>query len=136
MQRAVLLAVLIALLSLLLLEQVVGNEARLSVALDGSHFPIFAAISVLLAAMTRRVDRPCPDGRRCAFALGVAIVSAQSPTGRRGRYIRFEAVARVKRPVGRLALDLPIESAGPGRRAPAPAKVAELVDALDLGSSG
>jgi len=36
----------------------------------------------------------------------------------------------------RLALGLTIESSRSGRRATSQAKVAELVDALDLGSSG
>jgi hypothetical protein len=87
-QRAFILVVVIALLSLLLLVQVDGNEAWLTVALDGSHVPIFAAVAVLLAVMLRQVDRPGPDGRRylfafmLAFAAGVAIEYVQSHTGR------------------------------------------------------
>jgi VanZ family protein len=87
-QRAFLIVVVIALLSLLLLVQVDGNEAWLRVALDGSHVPIFAAVAVLLGVMLRRVDRPGPDGRRylfafmLAFAAGIAIEYVQSHSGR------------------------------------------------------
>ena len=88
MQRAFLLAVVFALLSLLLLVQVDGNEAWLRVALDGSHVPIFAGVAVLLAVLLRQVDGPGRDGRRyvfafvLAFATGVAIEYVQSLTGR------------------------------------------------------
>jgi hypothetical protein len=87
-QRAFILVVVIALLSLLLLVQVDGNEAWLRVALDGTHVPIFAAVAALLGVMLRRVDRPGPDGRRylfafaLAFAAGVAIEYVQSRNGR------------------------------------------------------
>jgi len=87
-QRAFILVVVIALLSLLLFVQVDRNEAWLRVALDGSHVPIFAAVAVLLCVMLRRVERPGPDGRRylfafmLAFAVGVAIEYVQSHTGR------------------------------------------------------
>jgi hypothetical protein len=87
-QRAFLLAVVFALLSLLLFVQVDGNAAWLRVALDGSHVPIFAAVAVLLAVTLRRVDGPGPDGRRylfafmLAFTVGGAIEYVQSHTGR------------------------------------------------------
>ncbi len=77
-----------ALLSLLLFVQVDGQQAWLRVALDGSHVVIFAAVTVLLAVMLRRVDRPGPDGRRylfafmLAFAAGVAIEYVQSLNAR------------------------------------------------------
>ena len=88
MQRAFILVVVIALLSLQLFVQVDRNEAWLRVALDGSHVPIFAVVAVLVCVMLRRVDRPGPDGRRylfafmLAFAAGVAIEYVQSHTGR------------------------------------------------------
>jgi hypothetical protein len=87
-QRAFILVVVIALLSLLLFVQVDGNQAWLKVALDATHVPIFAAVAVLLGVMLRRVDRPGPDGRRylfafiLAFTAGVAIEYLQSRTGR------------------------------------------------------
>lgn len=88
MQRAFLLAVVFALLSLLLFVQVDGNKEWLRVALDGSHVPIFAGVAVLLALMLRRGSRSGHDGRRylagfmLAFAIGVAIEYVQSRTGR------------------------------------------------------
>jgi hypothetical protein len=87
-QRALLLAVVLALLSLLLFVQVDGNQAWLRVALDGSHVPIFAAVAVLLALMLGRGDGLAHHGRRhliaftLAFAAGVAIEYVQSLTGR------------------------------------------------------
>lgn len=74
MQRAFLLAIVLALLSLLLFVQVDGNEAWLRVALDGSHVPIFAAVTVLLAVMLRQLDRPDSDGRRYVLAFTLAVV--------------------------------------------------------------
>jgi hypothetical protein len=73
-QRALFLAVVFALLSLLLFVQVDGNEAWLRVALDGSHVPIFAAVTVLLAVMLKQLDRPGPDGRRYVVAFTLAVV--------------------------------------------------------------
>jgi hypothetical protein len=86
--RAFLLVVAIALLSLLLLVRVGGNEAWLTVALDGSHVPIFAVVAVLLALMLRRGDRPGHEGPHylagfmLACAAGVVIEYVQSFTGR------------------------------------------------------
>jgi len=87
-QRAFLLAVVIALLSLLLLVQVDGNAAWLRAALDGSHVPIFAAVAVLLAMLLRQADEHRPGDRRLAsafalaFAVGIGIEYLQSLTGR------------------------------------------------------
>jgi hypothetical protein len=88
MQRAVSLAGVAALLSLLLFVQVNGNEAWLRVALDGSHVPIFAGVAVLLAVMLRRGGRNGHGARRyllafvIAFSAGVAIEGVQSLNGR------------------------------------------------------
>jgi hypothetical protein len=87
-QRAVSLAVIAALLSLLLFVRVDGNGAWLRVALDGSHVPIFAGVAMLLAALLPRRHDSAPDGPRylLAFALalgvGAAIEYVQSLTGR------------------------------------------------------
>ena len=88
MQRAFLIVVVIALLSLLLFVQVDGQEAWLKVALDGSHVPIFAAVGVLLAMVLPRADELGSGDRRLAaafalaFAAGLAIEYVQSLTGR------------------------------------------------------
>lgn len=88
MQRAFLVIVVFALLSLLLVVQVDGNDAWLRVALDGSHVPIFAAVAAVSAVLLRQVYGPGRDGRRyvlsfvLAFAVGVAIEHVQSLTGR------------------------------------------------------
>ena len=88
MQRAVPLAVIAALLSLLLFVQVDGNSAWLRVALDGSHVPIFAGVAMLLAALLKRKQGSAPDGPRyllafaLALGLGAVIEYVQSLTGR------------------------------------------------------
>jgi hypothetical protein len=87
-QRAVSLAVIAALLSLLLFVQVDGNSAWLRVALDGSHVPIFAGVAMLLAALLSRRPDSAPDGPRyllafaLAIGLGAGIEYVQSLTGR------------------------------------------------------
>lgn len=84
MQRAFLLAVVFALLSLLLFVQVDGNEAWLRVAFDRSLVLILAVVAVLLCVILRRVDRPGRDGRcyvvafMLAVVVGVAIEHLQS----------------------------------------------------------
>jgi hypothetical protein len=72
MQRAVPLAVIAALLSLLLFVQVDGNSAWLRVALDGSHVPIFAGVAMLLAAVLKRKQASAPDGPRYLLAFALA----------------------------------------------------------------
>jgi VanZ family protein len=87
-QRAFLISVVVALLSLLLLVRVDGTEAWLRVGLDVSHVPIFAAVTMLLAVVLRQVGWPVPVGRlyavafALAFAIGVAIEHVQSLSGR------------------------------------------------------
>jgi hypothetical protein len=87
-QRAVSLAVIAALLSLLLFVRVDGNSAWLRVALDGSHVPIFAGVAMLLAAILKQRQASTRDGPRyllafaLALGLGALIECVQSLTGR------------------------------------------------------